>query len=110
MCVRFGNVLDFSGSMVPIFRWQISQGAPVTFTDPEMRHYFMIIHEAVQLDIQTREMGAGGEIFVLHMGEQLTILEADLGNIKILLASGNESDFRDALRKMAAEHLNFTIK
>ena len=81
--VRFGNVLDSSGSVIPLFNKQIKKGGPITVTDVNMVRYFMTISEAVELVIQASAMGEGGDVFVLDMGEPVRIYDLAVKMIQL---------------------------
>lgn len=75
VAVRFGNVIGSAGSVIPIFSEQIRKGGPITITDKRMKRYFMTIPESAQLVLQASAIGKGGEVFILHMGEPVRIMD-----------------------------------
>jgi FlaA1/EpsC-like NDP-sugar epimerase len=95
--VRFGNVLDSSGSVIPLFKKQIKAGGPITVTDFNVVRYFMTIPEAVELVIQAGAMAKGGEVFVLDMGKPIRIYDLavkmiQLSGLQVIDENNHEGD------------------
>ena len=95
--VRFGNVLDSSGSVIPKFRKQIKDRVPITLTHPDISRYFMTIKEAAELVIQASAMSDGGDVFVLDMGDSVKIIDLakkmiNLSGLKLKEGNNQEGD------------------
>ena len=93
--VRFGNVLDSSGSVIPLFKEQIARGGPITVTDKKIIRYFMTIPEAVELVIQAGAMSKGGDVFLLDMGKPISIDDLARKMIRLSGLEVKDKDFPD---------------
>ncbi|MBK1993478.1 polysaccharide biosynthesis protein, partial [Campylobacter novaezeelandiae] len=97
-CVRFGNVLGSSGSVIPKFKEQIAKGESLSLTHPDIVRYFMLVDEAVQLVLQAGTIAKGGELFVLDMGKPVKIM--DLAKKMLLLSNRPDLEIKiTGLRK-----------
>lgn len=92
--VRFGNVLGSRGSVIPLFKEQISKGGPLTITDERMTRYFMTIPEASRLVIQAGVLANGGEVFILDMGEPVRIIDLAKKMVKLSGLTENEIEIK----------------
>jgi len=116
--VRFGNVLGSRGSVIPIFREQISKGGPVKITHKDMKRYFMVTSEACLLVMRAGAMGSGGEAFVLDMGSPVRIIDlakeliklSGLENVKIIDDSGIRPGEKLTEEILTAEEGTFATK
>ena len=105
---RFGNVLGSNGSVIPIFKEQISKGGPITVTHPDIIRFFMLIPEACRLVLEAGTMGKGGEIYIFDMGKPVKILDLAKRMISLSHAKNIEIKFtglRDG-EKLYEEVLN----
>jgi FlaA1/EpsC-like NDP-sugar epimerase len=93
--VRFGNVLESSGSVVPLFREQIRKGGPITVTHRDIIRYFMTIPEAAELVIQAGSMAKGGDVFVLDMGEPVRIRDLAIRMVNLMGLTMQDEDHPD---------------
>lgn len=101
LVVRFGNVLGSRGSVIPIWQKQIDKGEKITITDPEMERYMMTIEEACELVIEASEVGTGGEIMILDMGEKIKILDL----AKRIISESRKNVSIDIIGKRPGEEL-----
>ncbi|MBT5469706.1 MAG: polysaccharide biosynthesis protein, partial [Nitrospina sp.] len=102
--VRFGNVLGSSGSVIPLFQKQIENGGPITITHPEVTRYFMTISEASQLVIQAGSIGGNCDVFILNMGDPVSILSLAR---QMIFLSGNKLKSTDTQEEQSGIEIKF---